>query len=106
MESLNNSLKIILEQIADCICSRVNNPLPDHIGGLYAGVWGKLLFLCYYAQYTKNPKILETAEDYVNKLLSHASLEKLSHTYCSGYAGILYLFQIIRHGMKCFYYKP
>jgi len=96
MESLNDRLTIKLDQIADCICARVKDTLPDHVGGLYGGEWGKLLFLCYYEKYSNHQQIKKMAEDYVERLLDHASLEKLSHTFCNGYAGILYLFEFLK----------
>ena len=96
MESLNDRVKIKLEEIAGCICRIVKEPLPENIGGLYGGEWGKLLFLCYYAKYTGNPKIMETAEEYTDRLLSHPSLDQLSHTFCDGYAGILYLIEFLK----------
>jgi len=96
MKVLNERIKIKLEEIADCICRRVKEPLPDNIGGLYGGEWGKLLFLCYYAKYKDNPKIMETAEEYTDRLLSHPSLDQLSHTFCDGYAGILYLIEFLK----------
>jgi hypothetical protein len=96
MESLNERIKLKLDQIADCIFQRIQEPLPYHIGGLYGGEWGNLLFLCYYAKYKNDQQILETAETYAERLLTHSRLDKLSHTFCDGYAGILYLLQFLK----------
>jgi len=96
MESLNDRIKVKLDQIAECIFQRIQEPLPDPIGGLYGGEWGNLLFLCYYAKYKNDQQILEMAEAYTERLLTHSSLDKLSHTFCDGYAGILYLLQFLK----------
>jgi len=96
MESLDDRIKVKLEQIANCICKRATEPLPDNIGGLYGGEWGNLLFICYYAKYSKNSKIIELTETYSNRLLSHNSLENLSHTFSDGFSGILYLLNFLK----------
>jgi len=96
MESLKTSIKIKLKEISDCIFNQIQEPLQDHIGGLYGGEWGQLLFLCYYAKFSEDRQIKKIAEEYAERLLSHKNLENLSHTFCDGYSGLLYLFEFLK----------
>lgn len=64
--------------------------------GLLNGEFGILLFLFYYARYSNQQKYLTIAERYAEDLLTRLPKEINSTTYCSGLAGILYLFDYLR----------
>jgi exonuclease III len=93
MIPLESDIKLKLDQIADCICKKIQKDPIIHIDGLYSGKFGILLFLNYYAKYTNNIAI---ASDYANNLLDNFYMKTMLHTFCSGLSGILYLFEFLR----------
>ncbi|GHU61896.1 hypothetical protein FACS1894123_01960 [Bacteroidia bacterium] len=85
-----------IDLIAKCIYAKVRESIPDGFSGLYTGDFGILLFLFYYSRYSKDKKYISLTEAYAEILLDQIAKEPKSHTFCSGLAGILYLFEHLR----------
>jgi len=85
-----------LEEIAQCIYKRINKRPESDSLGLYNGEFGILLFLFYYARYSRNSKFISLSDQYTERLLERLGEEINIHTYCGGLSGILYLFEFLR----------
>ena len=85
-----------IDLIAELIFKNTQKQQTENWHGIYTGEFGWLLFMFYYAKYSKNNKYTSLAEDYAEMLLQQtANLFKL-HTFSSGLSGILYLFEFLR----------
>lgn len=93
---MKNTIKQKADQIAECIYNKVNSQQKKSSLGLYNSEFGILLFLYYYSKYTQNPKYILLTETYTEELLDVLSEKLESHTFCSGLAGILYLFKYLK----------
>lgn len=89
-------MKLKLDQIAECICNKVRMQPVDHLGGLYNGEFGILLFLHYYSRYSKDPEVTALTDAYTEKLLEQLGTAIRLHTFCGGLSGILYLFAFLQ----------
>lgn len=78
-----------LDDIADSIVNYISNKETKKIG-LYDGDFGILLFLAYYANYSKNEHYEEIYDNYLDKCLEKFSNGQFYPTFCSGVSGILY----------------
>ena len=96
MDMRDDDVKNRLEQIANCICEKIRQDQMLIHGGLYEGGFGVLLFLCYYSRYSNRKDIICLTEKYMNVLIDQLDINTVSHTYCSGLSGILYLFEFLR----------
>jgi len=83
-------------EIAESIYKAMESNPYNTIGGLYSENFGALLFLHYYADFTKEEKYKLLAEDVLDKLLSQLESNLTGFSYSSGYAGILYLFHFLQ----------
>jgi len=84
-----------VDQIAECIFDRVQKQEGDFFG-LYSGEFGQLLFLLYYTRYSQSKKHALMTDQYSEKLLQRFVDNEKAHTFCSGFSGILYLFEFLR----------
>ena len=84
-----------IDTIAECIFDRIQKS-EDTSFGMYSGEFGQLLFLLYYSKYSQNEKHELLIENYAERLLEHCVYKENIHSYCSGIAGILYLFEFLR----------
>ncbi|MCD7938423.1 MAG: lanthionine synthetase C family protein [Tannerellaceae bacterium] len=92
-EQVLNKLDQIAVSIAGYVKKEENHFTPK---GLYNGDFGILLFLYYYARYTHAPEDALLADVYTEKLLAGFEESITTHTFCSGLAGILFLFADLR----------
>jgi len=91
-----DEIRIKLDQIADCVYNDIKHDKIKKAGGLFDGETGILLFLCYYYKFSKELRYANLIEVYLEKLLDQLSTKINLHTYCSGYSGILYLFEFLK----------
>ncbi|MCL1937838.1 MAG: hypothetical protein FWF52_05535 [Candidatus Azobacteroides sp.] len=80
-----------VDRIAQCIFTKIQKSGKESFG-LYSEDFGLLLFLFYYSRHSKNKKQVLLTERYAERLLEQLIGREKSHTFCSGFAGILYLF--------------
>lgn len=92
MEAL---IKQKLDLIAECIFAKIRKENEISLG-LYSGEFGILLFLFYYSKYSQNDKHAMLTERYAKRLLKQLMQRTGYHTFCSGFSGILYLFDFLR----------
>ena len=92
---MESDIKQKIDQIAECICARMQQE-EEKSFGLYSGKFGWLLFMLYYAQYTKNEKYISFTENCAEKLIQEFVGKEKQHTFCSGLSGIMYLFEFLR----------
>jgi len=85
-----------VSEIAECIYKEMKNKPYSAFGGLYGGNFGALLFLYYYADFTKEKKYARLADHVLDKLLTHLESNIPAFSYATGYAGILYLFHFLQ----------
>ena len=83
-------------EIAACIYKAMKTNPYNTIQGLLDGNFGTLLFLYYYADYTKEKKYTQLAEQVLDKLLTQLESNLFGFSYASGYAGIFYLFHFLQ----------
>jgi len=83
-------------EIAECIYKELNTNPYGAFGGLFGGNFGPLLFLFYYADFSKDEKYALLAEQFLDKLLTHLESNLPGFSYSSGYAGMLYLFHFLQ----------
>ena len=92
-------MKTLIKQkvnlIAECIFSKIHKENYESYG-LYDGEFGLLLFLFYYSSYSKSKEHTLLTENYAEKLLEQFTEGVRLHTFCGGFAGILYLFEFLR----------
>ena len=93
--SMKNAESRVAEIAASVYKVMETNPY-DTVSGLYGDNFGPLLFLHYYADYTKEKKYTLLAQDVLEKLLTQLGNCIPGFSYSSGYAGILYLFQFLQ----------
>lgn len=94
MELYNNIRKKV-DSIAECIFAWIQDS-HEQSYGLYSGEFGRLLFLLYYSNYSKNNDTVLKTENYAEKLMSQFVEGEKLHTFCSGLSGILYSFEFLR----------
>jgi len=92
---MEDLIKQKVDEIAECIFKKIQNAEPESFG-LYSGEFGVLLFLFYYSRYSKNKKHRLLTEQYAEKLISQFVEKEKLHTFCSGFSGMLYLFEFFR----------
>ena len=92
---METMIKQKVDQIAECLFAKIQKQENESFG-LYTGGFGVLLFLLYYSRYTQNEKHALMTETYAEKLLEQFTEKEKIHTYCSGFSGILYLFEFLR----------
>lgn len=85
-----------LDEIAHCICSKLSRENNTHVGGLYDGAFGVLLFLNYFLRYSQDTKTSIIVDIYAEKLVQNLDKNINNHTYSGGFAGVLYLFEFLR----------
>jgi len=95
MDSLELNITKKTEAIADCIFTKIKKQEAESLG-IFSGEFGLLLFLFYYSRYSKSKKDTLLTETYAEKLLEQVVEKERLHTFCSGLAGILYLFEFLR----------
>ena len=83
-------------EIAACIYKTMKTNSYNTVQGLFGENFGALLFLYYYADFTKEKKYINLAEQVLDKLLSQLENSLMGFSYSGGYAGILYLFHFLR----------
>ena len=83
-------------EIAACIYEAMKNNPYHTMQGLFGENYGALLFLYYYADFTKEKKYTQLAEQVLDKLLAQLGSNMAGFSYCNGYAGILYLFHFLQ----------
>ena len=83
-------------EIATCIYKAVKVKPYDTVQGLFGENFGALLFLYYYADFTKEKKYTRLAEHVFDKLLAQLENNPAGFSYSGGYAGILYLFHFLQ----------
>jgi len=93
---MNEIIKQKVDQIAECIFEKIQKNEKPESYGLYSGEFGMLLFLFYYARYSKSEKYSTIAEAYAERLFNRFLNESRLHTFCDGFSGILYLFEFLR----------
>ena len=86
------NIELRMIEIAACIYKAMKAGSCSAFGGLYSGNFGALLFLYYYADFTKEKKYTLLAEHVFDKLLIQLENNVPGFSYSTGYAGILYLF--------------
>ena len=84
-----------VDEIAECIFSKIQKSEGESFG-LYSGEFGQLLFLLYFSNYSQNSKHALLTEQYAERLIEQFVRQERIHTFCSGLAGILYLFEFLR----------
>ena len=89
------NLKQKVDQIAECVFSEVQK-MQGQTYGLYAGEFGKLLFMLYYSRHFKNNDHTLATDNYTERLMRQFVEREKIHTFCSGISGILYLFDFLR----------
>lgn len=95
MNTIRTAVKLKVEAIAEEIYRKIQKQQKEKTLGLYDGDFGVLLFILYYAKYSKDQRFISTAEVYAEDLISQ--LTKInSPTFCTGLSGILYLFEFLR----------
>lgn len=94
---MKEHIELKLNQIYYSIFRKIKYQRLNNIGGLYDGEFGILLFLFYYSKYTNNQEVISLANSYTEKLLSKIGKDIQTHSFCSGLAGILYLFIFLRN---------
>lgn len=89
-------IKQKVDLIAESVFSKIEKNDEDESYGLYSGKFGILLFLFYYSRYSmcKNHRII--TENYAEKLFNQFLVKVRSHSFCDGFSGILYLFEVLR----------
>ena len=86
-----------IDLIAECIFAKIQKQEEEPADfGLYTGEFGLLLFLCYYSNYFPTRKRRSITENYAKRLFGQFIGKEKLHTFCSGYSGILYLFEFMR----------
>ena len=83
-------------EIADCIYTAMQTNPYNTMQGLSGENYGALLFLYYYADFTKEKKYALLAEQVMDKLLAQLESNLAGFSYSSGYAGIFYLFHFLQ----------
>jgi lantibiotic modifying enzyme len=83
-------------EIATCIYKEMKANPYQTMQGLYGENFGALLFLYYYADFTKEKKYTLLAEKVLNKLLVQLEGNVAGFSYSGGYAGIFYLFRFLQ----------
>jgi lantibiotic modifying enzyme len=98
MESsiLCKDAELRVTEIAACIYKVMKTNPYNTVQGLLGENFGALLFLYYYADFTKDAKYTQLAEDILDKLLTQLESNWPGFSYASGYAGILYLFHFLQ----------
>lgn len=86
-----------IELIANEILIEINEHKKEKQLGILTGDFGILLFLFYYARYSKKQSITIQAEKYAEELLLILPKEVKNYTFCSGLSGILYLFNFLHN---------
>ena len=84
-----------VDLIAECIFAEIRK-VEEKSFGLYGGEFGRLLFLLYYSKYSQIPSHDLLTEQYAERLLEQFAEKERIHTFSSGFAGILYLFEFLR----------
>jgi len=93
---MEDIIKQKIDLIAECIFAKIQKPEDESFDfGLYSGNFGILLFLLYYSRFSKKKKHTAIAENYAERLLEQFIEKEKLHTFCSGYSGILYLFEFL-----------
>lgn len=93
---MENAIKKKLEEIAECICNKIQNEKIINMGGLYDGEFGILLFLVHYSRFSNNPKVHSLTEKFAEDLLEKLGTDIKKYSFCGGLAGILYLFEFFK----------
>lgn len=93
---MKNSIKIKLEEIAECIFDRAKTRQYRLPLGVYNGEFGILLFMLYYYKFSKVKRHRDIVVGYSEFLLQRLGKEFNLHTFCSGLSGILYLFEFLK----------
>ena len=83
-------------EIAECIYKEMKTNPYHTAQGLFGDYFGVLLFLYYYADFTKEKKYTLLAEQVLNKLLTQLESNIPGFSYAGGYAGIFYLFRFLQ----------
>ena len=89
---MKSAIKEKIDLIAECIFDKVQKSEEESFG-LYSGQFGHLLFLLYYSKYSQNSKHTLLTEQYAERLMEQFVEKEKFHTFCSGFAGILYMFE-------------
>lgn len=93
---MKNAIMSKIDEIAESIYSKMTFLQEEKSIGLYSGEFGILLFIFYYARYTRKPQFISFAEIYTEKLINKLGEMLNSYTYCNGLSGILYLFEFLK----------
>lgn len=94
---MKNKLMAKVTSIAECIYSQYSSVLyVSQNWGLYNGNCGIVLFLFYYAKYTKDYKYAELAESLLVKLLDNSFHNISLSSFSGGLSGVLYFFEFLR----------
>jgi lantibiotic modifying enzyme len=92
---IESIIKLKIDLIAECIFKKKQKDAKEDFG-LYSGQFGILLFLLYYSMYTQDKRYVSFTENYAKKILQQFIEKEKRHTFCSGFSGILYLFEFLR----------
>lgn len=97
---VNHAVEAKIDEIADVINKRVVNRINSNLfyfeNGLYTGDAGDVLFLHFYAKFFNRPDINDNLEVLLERLISNYSSLFSGYSYCSGFSGVLYLFQTLK----------
>lgn len=89
------AIKQKVDSIAECVFARIQDT-QEKSYGLYSGEFGQLLFLLYYSKFSKNNGHVLLTDNYAEQLMQQFVEREKMHTFCSGFSGILYLFEFLR----------
>lgn len=92
---IKSIVELKINLIAECVLEKSHKGTMADFG-LYSGQFGILLFLLYYSKYTQDKKYVSFTEKYAEELLLQCMEKEKRHTFCSGFSGILYLFEFLR----------
>lgn len=93
---MRNKIELKLDEIAKCIFNKTEQQDKISSLGLYSGEFGVLLFLYHYSRYRDDPKYINIAESYTEKLLNVLGDKMYIHTFCDGFSGVLFLFDYLK----------
>ncbi|MFV0329282.1 MAG: lanthionine synthetase C family protein [Dysgonomonas sp.] len=93
---MKNKIELKLHEIAECIFNKAEQQDKLSSLGLYSGEFGVLLFLYHYSRYRNDPRYINIAESYTERLLNVLGDKIYIHTFCDGVSGVLFLFDYLK----------
>jgi len=89
-------MKFLIDKVILNICSKICNEESEDLS-LYNGLAGEALFLFYYTKYNPNDTIAKESFEKKISFLSEKLYTIQNSTFCSGIAGIQWLFSFLYH---------